>query len=396
MWPVVNNPQLLLLLQERFHHEEGKYTVRFRCERDVLAEAISTVARATSARSGTSTTLSGILLEVQGDNLHLAGTDLDLTIQTNVAVAGSRDGSCVVKARLAADIVRSMPPGAISIEGDEDDIAIRSGRSNFSVRTYPAPDFPRLAPPGDAKLSLTGAGLASALTQVVKAASSDDNRPMLTGVLMASENDGLRLVATDSYRLALRDLPGLRVLSEGQKVVVPAKGLSELQRMLNSAGGDDKAVDLYLGNIDATFEVGPTRLTTRLITGDFPNYQQLMPPSYPNRAVLPKAELVEAVKRMKLLVEDLNTPVRMAFRPDGVELNVITPDLGHAEEELDATYEGEPDVKVAFNPAYLIDGIEAVGTEEVILETVDATKPAMIRPTKGDDFRYLLMPVRVA
>ncbi|MGH9307604.1 MAG: DNA polymerase III subunit beta [Acidimicrobiales bacterium] len=370
--------------------------MRFRCERDVLAEAISTVARATSARSGTSTTLSGILLEVQGDNLHLAGTDLDLTIQTNVAVAGSRDGSCVVKARLAADIVRSMPPGAISIEGDEDDIAIRSGRSNFSVRTYPAPDFPRLAPPGDAKLSLTGAGLASALTQVVKAASSDDNRPMLTGVLMASENDGLRLVATDSYRLALRDLPGLRVLSEGQKVVVPAKGLSELQRMLNSAGGDDKAVDLYLGNIDATFEVGPTRLTTRLITGDFPNYQQLMPPSYPNRAVLPKAELVEAVKRMKLLVEDLNTPVRMAFRPDGVELNVITPDLGHAEEELDATYEGEPDVKVAFNPAYLIDGIEAVGTEEVILETVDATKPAMIRPTKGDDFRYLLMPVRVA
>ena len=370
--------------------------MKFRCERDVLAEAVSVVARAVSSRSGSSPALSGILLETRGDNLHLVGTDLDLTIQTHIAVAGSRDGSCVVKARLAADIIRSMPPGAVSVDGDEDDVAISSGRSRFNVKTYASADYPRLAPPGDTKLSLGGPGLASALHQVVKAASSDDNRPLLTGVLMAAEPTGLRLVATDSYRLALRDLPGLQILDEGQKVLVPAKALSELQRLLGSAGAEEKAVTLYLGALDATFEVGATLLSTRLLAGDFPNYSQLIPPGYPNRVVLGKVEFLEAVKRMKLLIDDMNTPVRVSFRPDGVDLNVITPELGHASEDVDAKYEGAEDIKVAFNPAYLIDGIESVDTDEVILETVDATKPAMIRGTEGEEFRYLLMPVRVS
>src|SRR5206468_7274061 len=144
--------------------------------------------------------------------------------------------------------------------------------SHFSVRTHPAGDFPRLPPISGEAVKLPATGLTEALRQVVRAASSEDSRPILTGVLMAAEQGGLRLVATDSYRLAVRDLPGIGVLREGQRVLVPSRALSELQRLLGSAAGE---VHLRLGEHDATFELGTTRLTTRLIEGEFPNYRQL-------------------------------------------------------------------------------------------------------------------------
>jgi DNA polymerase-3 subunit beta len=244
----------------------------------------------------------------------------------------------------------------------------------------------------------------------VRAASSEDTRPILTGVLMAAEGSGLRLVATDSYRLAVRDLPGAGVLPEGQKVLVPSRALSELQRLLGSSsattaptttehsegnGAASPAVTLRLGDHDATFELGHVRLTTRLIEGEFPNYRQLIPSDYPNRLVVAREALLDAVRRVKLLVRDPTTPVRIALRPDGIELTVITQDWGQATEDVDAKYEGA-EMTVAFNPNYLIDGVEAVTGDEIQLETLDALKPATIRPTEGSEYLYLLMPVRVS
>jgi DNA polymerase-3 subunit beta len=199
-------------------------------------------------------------------------------------------------------------------------------------------------------------------------------------------------VATDSYRLAVRDLPGASVLSEGQRVLVPSRALSELQRLLGSATAD---VVLRLGQHDATFSVGHVELTTRLIEGEFPNYRQLIPADYPNRLVVAKDALLDAVRRVKLLARDPTTPVRMALRADGIELTVITTDLGQATEDVDAKYEGA-EMVVGFNPAYLIDGVEAVASDEIQLDTLDALKPATIRPTDSDDYLYLLMPVRVS
>ena len=371
--------------------------MKLRSERDTLADALTTAGRAVTSRGGAMPVLSGVRLEVRGDRLLVAGSDLDLTIQVDVEVGGGADGVCVIPARLAADIVRSLEPGAVTFEAGDDEVRITSGRSQFAVRMLSAGDFPRLpfagpdGVPGDA-VTLAGAEFADALRQVVRAASADDARPILTGVLMAAEATGLRLVATDSYRLAVRDLPGTTVLGEGQQVLVPSKALSELQRLL---GGGDTEVVLRLGEHDATFDVGHVRLTTRLIEGEFPNYRQLIPSSYPNRLVVAKEALVDAVRRVKLLVRDATTPVRVALRSDVIVLTVVSSEVGQASEEVDAKYEGT-EMTVAFNPAYLIDGLEAVSGDEAMLETLDALRPAVIRAVEGEEYLYLLMPVRVS
>jgi DNA polymerase III subunit beta len=366
--------------------------VKFRCERDVLVEALSTAGRAVAGRSGALPVLGGVRLSVSGDTLQVTGTDLDLTITVDAQVSGSSDGVTVAPGRLVTDIVRALEPGAVAVEADDDEIRIASGRSHFSVRTHPAGDFPRLPVPTGDTVTLAVEGLTDALRQVTRAASSEDSRPILTGVLMAAEDGGLRLVATDSYRLAVKDLRGVGVLAEGQRVLVPSRALNELMRLLGPATPE---VTLRLGPHDATFTVGPVALTTRLIEGEFPNYRQLIPASYPNRLRVGREPFLEAIRRVKLLARDSTTPVRIALRPTGIELTVITTDWGTATEDVDAKYEGA-EMTIAFNPNYLIDGVDAVAGDEVTLDTLDALKPATLRPTEGDEYLYLLMPVRVS
>jgi DNA polymerase III subunit beta len=370
--------------------------VKFRAERDVLLDALATAARAAATRGGALPALSGVRIEVKGDVLHLAGSDLDLTVQVEAAVSGIDDGVCVIPARLGTDIVRALEPGAVTFAFEGGEAQISAGRSQFTVRVLPAEEFLRLPEPAGDAVTLDAAALAAALSQVVRAASKDDARPILAGVLMTAEPAGLRLVATDSYRLAMRDLPGTTLLAEGQHVLVPARALGELGRVLSNA----EQVTLRLGHDQASFEIGPerrpgsVRVTTRLIEGEFPNYRQLVPGGYPNRLVVGKEPLLDAVRRVKLLAREA-TPIRMALRPDGLELTAVTHDVGQAREDLDAKYEGS-EMVVAFNPEFLIDGVEATPGDEVVLETLDALKPATLRPTEGTDFLYLLMPVRVS
>ena len=368
--------------------------MKFRCERDVLVEALGTAGRAAAGRGGSMPILGGVRLSVSGDSLEVTGTDLDLTITVAATVSGSADGVVVAPGRLITDIVRALEPGAVSLEADEEELRIASGRSHFTVRTHPAGDFPRLPVPTGDTVSLETAGLTEALRQVTRAASSEESRPILTGVLMSAEEGGLRLVATDSYRLAVRDLQGVGVLGEGQKVLVPSRALNELLRLLGSSS-TDSSVSLRLGAHDATFGVGSVTLTTRLIEGEFPNYKALIPPSYPNRLTVGREALLDAVRRVKLLARDATTPVRIALRPNGIELTVITTDWGTATEDVDAKYEGA-EMTVAFNPNFLIEGVEAVSGDEVALDTLDALKPATLRPIDSDSYLYLLMPVRVS
>jgi DNA polymerase-3 subunit beta len=347
-----------------------------------------------SSRGGALPVLTGIHLSTQDDTLVVTGSDLDLTIRSTVAVAVDDPGVAVLPARLTVDIVRSLDSGAVEIDVAGDEARISGGRSKFAVRTLPADDFPHLTEPSGHEVSLSAADLASGLRQVVMAASSDDARPILTGVLMSAEDGGLRLVATDSYRLAVRDLPNATVLSEGQKVLVPSRALGELIRVL----GDAEEVTVRLGERDVTFDVplqdGRVQVTTRLIEGEFPNYRQLIPSSYPNQLVVGREPLLEAVRRVKLMAREA-APLRVTQRSNELELMAITQDVGEAREEVDAKYDGE-ELTVAFNPDYLIDGIEAATGDEVILESLDALKPAVLRSTDGGDFLYLLMPVRVS
>jgi DNA polymerase-3 subunit beta len=363
--------------------------VKFRCERDVLAEAVGSAGRAATSRTGTLPVLAGVRMELTGDQLTIVGTDLELTIRLTIEVGGNRDGATVVPARLVGDIVRSLPAGAVEVELGDEELSISAGRSQFAVRPLSLEDYPAQPEPAAEAVTLPAASVADALNQVVRAASTDDARAVLTGVLLASEEDGLRMVATDSYRLAVRDLPESSILGSGQKVLIPGRALSELQRLI----GDADELTVRLGEREATFEVGSTRLSTRLIEGDFPNYRNLLPSSYPNLLTVGKAAMLDAIKRVKILAQD-STPVRLALGGETVQLSAITQDVGNAAEEVDASYDGT-EMTVAFNPDYLSAGIEAIDSDDVTLATMDPMKPAVLRGVGQDDYLYLLMPVRV-
>jgi len=382
--------------------------VKFRCERDSLVEALATAGRAVGTRSSAQMVLSGLRIESLGNHLSVIGTDLDLTVHVSTEAIGITDGVCVAPAKLLVDIVRSLEPGAVTIESEGEKIEIGAARSRFSLRTFPVADFPSLPEPPEPATSLPAAGLAGALRQVVRAASGDDARPLLTGVLIAPEGTGVRMVATDSYRLALRDIEGSDAFVGTSQILVPARALGELQRLsvLGAAtksgeggsedtGDDGTTVGLSIGDHDVTFTVGEVKVSTRLLDGTYPDYRQLIPAEYPNRLHVGKDSLLDALRRVRLLVRDNTTPVRLSMRHGGVDLTVVSQEVGDASETVDADFEGE-DLTIAFNPTYLIDGVEAVAGDEVLLETVDATKPATVRAAEETDFRYLLMPVRVS
>lgn len=386
--------------------------MKFRCERDALSEAIGSAGRAVASRSGALPILSGLLVRTGADEIQLAGSDLELTIRVSAAAEIDDAGAAVLPARLFGDIVRSLEPGAVSVDVGEDEARIKSGRSDFSLRVLAAEDFPRLPEVAGSGVRIGAATLAEALRQVIPAASRDDARPILTGVLLVAEGSGLRLVATDSYRLGVRDLPGESVLAThlseaaaaGRHVLVPAKALGELQRLLGSgaspgsaaAPGTENTVELSFSDRDACFDTGRARVSTRLIEGQFPNYQQLIPSGYPNRLVVAREAFIEAVKRVRLIGRDRdNAPIRLMMSASGLELQTIVHDVGQATETLDAKYEGS-ETTIAFNPEFLLDGLGAIASEEVSVETLDTSKPAIVRAADGGEFLYLLMPVRVS
>ena len=377
--------------------------MKFRCERDVLLEALTVAVRAAAGASSSRAALTGAHLYLVDETLVVTGSDLDLTLSVTAEVAGEADGAAVTPARLLTDVVRAVPAGSVEFSvTDDGEASIVAGQSEFSIRLIPEEDYPQLAFKDEGSedsasvtfspaVTFDGLEFRESLSQVVRSASSDDSRPILTGVLMAAESEGrLRLVSTDSYRLSVRDLEGSSILGEHQRVLVPSRALGELHRLI----ADSDEVTLKLAEHYAQFVVGAVHLTTRLIPGDFPNYHGLIPADHPNCLTANREQLLEVVRRVRLLAQD-STPVRLVMSSENLEVIAITHDVGKANESMDAQYEGE-DLTVAFNPGYLIDGIEAATGEEVTLQTADAVKPAVLRSVGNESFLYLLMPVRVS
>jgi DNA polymerase-3 subunit beta len=337
--------------------------------------------------------LSGLRVTLTSGSLELVGTDLELTIRVRVPAETEGEGSAVVPARLFAEILQKLEGGGVDVEFDESDARIQGGRFAMTLRTLAASEFPRLPEVAAEGVRVDAAAFAEALRQVVPGASRDDARPILTGVLLTASSGGLRLVATDSYRLALRDLQGVSMLEEGQKVLVAAKGLGEVQRLLSGSSGE---IEVVLGEREVVFRVESTEVTTRLIEGDFPNYQQLIPSGYPNRLTVSRESLQSAVNRVRLVGQSKDSaPIRLGMSSEGLELSAIAQDVGEAHEAVEAKYEGT-DVTVAFNSQFLLDGIDAAASDEVVIESIDPLKPAVMRATDSGDFLYLLMPVRIA
>jgi len=365
--------------------------MKFKSERDILVEALSAASRVVATRIiGAS---SGILLSLSGNHLTVTGTDLDITVRTTVDVIGLEDGSSVVPARLIVDAVRSLEAGAVTVSSTDESVEITLGRAKFSLRTFSVMDFPKLPPVTGALTSIAAHDLIQGLNQVVRAAANDDARPLLTGVLFTTDNDTLRLIATDSYRLAVRDVPGVTGIGGTHDLLVPARALQELQRAVSSPD-EDAQIGVTLTDAEICFVVGGTSIASRLIDGNYPSVLQLIPASYPNQLRIAKDTLLTSLRRAKLLAKDSTSSVRLTMKDKTVEIRTQSHDAGDVEDNVDGDYNGE-EMTIAFNPNFLIDGIEAVPGDEVMLEMSDSVRPAMVHGVEDVRFRYLLMPVRV-
>jgi DNA polymerase-3 subunit beta len=365
--------------------------MKFRSERDLLVEALTAASRVAATRFIGAA--SGILLTLKANELVVTGTDLDITARTTVEVIGIEDGSAVVPARLIVDAVRSLEAGAVTLSGGEDSVEITLGRAKFSLRTFPVSDYPTLPPVAGVVTTIAAEDLVHGLNQVVRAAASDDARPLLTGVLFTSDNGTLRMFATDSYRLAVRDVPGVKGISETDDLLVPARALQELQRAASSLPTGAE-IGVAQSEAEICFIVGTTSIASRLIDGNYPSVLQLIPASFPNQLRIAKDTLLTSLKRAKLLAKDSTSSVRLTVKDRNLEIRTQSHDAGDVEDNVDADYNGE-EITIAFNPGFLIDGVEAVSGDEVVLEMSDSVRAAMVHGVEDERFRYLLMPVRV-
>ncbi len=364
--------------------------MKFRCERDLLAEALSVTARAVPAR-GSGPAPGSLRLEVLGDKLVLLGTDTEMAVESSIEVSGLGDGTCMVPARLALDAVKSMPQGAVTVESDELEARISGARSQFNLRVAPEVEMPVPKPPTSEAVGIDATELAEALRQVVRAASNDNDRPSLTGILLTSQGNGMRFVATDSYRLALRDLPGRSLVSPEGRILLPSRSMAELQRLLSAHQGQ---VDVYFGDLEVWFALGSVRLMSRVLRAEFPNYEKLIPDSASNRLLIGKEAALDALRRARLLVKDVTSSVRIRTSPTGIEVSASSAELGEVAEDIEASYEGE-EMVLGFNPVFLMEAIEAVAGDEVVMEMRDVSKPVLIRAAESADYICVLMPIRV-
>lgn len=360
--------------------------MHLRAEHDDLADVLARATRAVGTRAPVEV-LQGILCEVQGNGLRVTGSDLEMTVHTSLEVEVLEEGKAVIPARLAAEAVRKLPPGAVTIRTDEGEVEITGNGPTFRLRQLAVDDFPHLESESTSSdgIQIDGDELVRAIAQVSVAASNDDARPILTGVLFEPNEGTLRLVATDSYRLAVRDLPGVEPGGSG---LVPVRGLRELGRTIGA-----EKVSVNVGEREASFASERGSLTVRLIEGAFPNYRQLIPETYNNRLTVAKTAILDAVDRASLVAED-HIPVRMEMSDGGVDISVTRQEVGGTAERVEGEYSGEK-LTIAFNPRYLSDGVSAIEDDEIVVEVLDGLKPGILRGANSPEFLYLLMPVRL-
>jgi len=378
--------------------------VKIQVERDVLADAVAWTARALPARP-TAPVLAGMRLHA-GADLTLSSFDYDVSAQASIPVMTEEEGSALVSGRLLAEISRSLPAKPVRLASEGGKAVLSCGSATFTLLTMPEEEYPALPEMPQAAGSVGSDAFASAVSQSATAAGRDDTLPALTGVRIEIDGDILTLISTDRYRLAVRELrwtptrPGLSAA-----VLVPARALAETARALTS--GAEVSIALALpgegqptgpgGDGMIGFAGGGRQTTTRLIGGEFPRYQALLPTHVSSTAEMSTSLLAEAVKRVSLVAER-NTAVRLAFAPAQLVLEAGTGEEAQAVEVLEAAYDGD-ELSIAFNPQYLLDGLAAIDSDTVRMSFTEPGKPALITgkpaPDGQPDYRYLLMPIRL-
>ncbi|NYH80786.1 DNA polymerase-3 subunit beta [Actinopolyspora biskrensis] len=372
--------------------------MKIRLERDGLADAVAWVARSLPSRPPVPV-LGGMLLDAETEGrLTISGFDYEVSAQVGVDAEVESTGRTLVSGRLLADITKALPQRPVEITVDGSRVSISCGSSRFSLPTMPVEDYPQLPQMPELAGSVAGDAFSSAVAQVAVAAGKDETLPMLTGVRVEINEDQLTLVATDRFRLAMRELNWQPAGSaEDTAVLVPARTLSESAKTL---GGSGTTVELSLASSDGLLGLSGTtrRSTTRLLDAEFPPYRKLLPDEHAASAVVEVGALVDAIKRVSLVAER-GTQVRLEFSETSLRLTAGGDDEGSAEEELPIEFDGEP-LTIAFNPAYLQDGLAALKTDRARMLFTTSSRPAVIKPVDDEGetvpgYLYLLMPVRM-
>ncbi len=364
--------------------------MRLTCPRDELAGKLALASRAASSKS-TIQILSHVLLSADAGEPQLAATDMELSLRIPLAATVEEPGA-VVLPRLAADVVRTMVDGPVSLEhrGGEGAVSLTGGQSSFTLNCLQAADFPELPPDEGTGLVLPADRLLATAERVVRAASRDETRPVLTGVLLRVSDEGITMVATDSYRLAVKQTPLEAPPAEPREAIVPARAMQEAARLVGATKATE--VEVALTESQALFRIGGARLTSRLIDGQFPDYRQLVPERFDHEVVFERAELLGVLTRIGVLAQR-STPLRLSFAPGQVTVSAVSEQLGEGRESIPVPFEGEP-LEIGFNAEFLRDGVDTIEGDEVRLGLISPLRPGLLRGTT-EDYRYLLMPIRL-
>jgi DNA polymerase III subunit beta len=357
--------------------------------RDELVAKLGAVSRAVSTR-GTVQVLSGILLSAEGDALTLAATDMELSLRTTLEAQVDGSGAVVIPGKPLVDIARLLPESEATIEyrPEQGTVQITSGSYSSRLHVFNAEDFPRL-PTVSAQLhAVDREALLETIDRVARSASRDESRPVLTGILVRFEAGKLIMVATDSYRLSVKETE-LDEAAPELEAIIPARALTELSRL----SGAGETIELGVHENHVVFGIGDTWLTTRRIDGQFPNYKQLLPETFEVELTLPKGELADVVRRAAVLALR-NSPLRLRLSEGELTVAAQTQDVGETQETMPAAYSGE-ELTIGFNAEFLRDGIDSVVGDDVRLKLINPLRPAILEDAAGD-FTYLIMPIRLA
>ena len=362
--------------------------------RDAFLARLGVAARGVSTRSSIQT-LSGIQLRAEGGAVELQATDMEMGVRVKVPAEVDGGDPVVVPGRLLLDVVRSLPNDDLALEynSQRQDVEIVSGSARFHLRTLPSEDFPKLPVADGAANTITvpAPAFIDTVARVGRAASRDEARPHLTGVLVSAGGSELRMVATDSYRLAVKETKLEAPLSGELEVNVPVRALQELTRVAAADGAE--SIEIAALENQVVFTAGDVVLSSRLIEGRFPNYKQLLPETYEHELRLSRAEVLDVVKRISLLAQK-NAPLRMKFDDGALEVSAETPDIGEARESIPAPFKGET-LEIGFNPEFLQDGLDSAESDELIFKLISPHRPGLIQSGDDGGFIYLVMPVRL-
>jgi DNA polymerase-3 subunit beta len=363
--------------------------LRATCSRDDLSSALGIVSRGLSSRSAVQV-LTGILIQVEEQRLVLAATDMEVSLRASVEGDVAGDGAVVVPGRLLTDLVRLLPAESVSLsyEAGEGVLVVTSGSYASRVNVFSAEDFPRL-PSVDLPLhTIAAPALLGTIEKVARAASRDESRPVLTGILVRFENDALIMAATDSYRLSVKETQ-LGESGPELDAIIPARALQELSRL--AAGSEEVKLGVHENHV--LFGAADVWLTSRRIDGQFPNYKQLLPESFEVEVTTARLPLLDVVRRAAVMAQR-NAPLRLRFEEGELTVSAQSQDVGEARESLRVEYAGDP-LEIGFNPEFLREGLEAVAADTVQLKLINPLRPGLIA-SPDESFWYLIMPIRLA